>query len=69
MIKMCDRVLYRKKGDLYECIRLSSEGEEECLGIGTRDDILAWLASHGFEFVRRDVLEKDLDLLCEEEIF
>ena len=65
---MCDRILYRKKGDMYECIRVSPEGEEECLGIGTRDDILAWLASHGFGFVRLDVLEKDLDLLCEEDM-
>lgn len=64
---MCDRILYRKKGDFYECIRVVPDGEEECLGIGTRDDIVTWLASHGLEFVRRDVLEKNLELLCDEE--
>jgi len=64
---MCDRILYRKKGDLYECIRVVPDGEEECLGIGTQDDIVTWLASHGLEFVRRDVLEKNLELLCDEE--
>ena len=67
VIGMCDRILYRKKGEVYECFRVSSEGEEECLGIGTRQDILTWLASHGFGYVRQDVLEKDLELLSEEE--
>jgi hypothetical protein len=64
---MCDRILYRKKGDMYECIRVTEEGEEECLGIGTRQDILSFLASHGFGFVRQDVLEKDLEMLSGEE--
>lgn len=64
---MCDRVLYRRKGDLYECFRISTDGEEEILGIGTLEDILSWLASHGFGFVRHDVLEKDLELLCEKD--
>jgi hypothetical protein len=64
---MCDRFLYRRKGDLYECFRISPDGEEESLGIGTREDILSWLVSHGFGFVRHDVLEKDLELLCEED--
>jgi hypothetical protein len=67
MIGMCDRILYRKRGELYECIRVSPGGEEESLGTGTRQDILTWLASHGFGYVRQDVLEKDLELLSEEE--
>lgn len=66
VIRMCDRILYRKKGDLFECIRVSPDGDEECLGIGTREDILDWLATHGLGFVRRDVLESDLEMLCEE---
>jgi hypothetical protein len=67
VIRMCDRVLYRRNGDLYECLRISPDGEEESLGIGTREDILSWLVSHGFGYVRQDVLEKDLELLSEEE--
>jgi hypothetical protein len=65
---MCDRILYRKLGDLYECIRVSQDGEEECLGIGTQEDILDWLAAHGLGFVSRDVLALDLEMLCEENI-
>lgn len=68
VIRMCDRILYRKKGDLYECIRVSPDGEEECLGIGSRKDILDWLATHGLGFVSRDVLELDLEMLCEENL-
>lgn len=64
---MCERILYRKKGEVFECLRVSPEGEEECLGIGTREDILTWLASHGYGYVRKDVLEKDLELMSEEE--
>jgi hypothetical protein len=64
---MCDRILYRKKGEMYECFRVSPEGEKECLGIGTRQDILKWLASHGFGYVQQDVLEEDIELLSEEE--
>jgi hypothetical protein len=64
---MCERILYRKKGEMYECFRVSDQGEEECLGIGRREDILSFLASHGLEFVRPDVLEKHLDFLCDED--
>lgn len=64
---MCDQILYRKKGDLYECIRVFSDGEEEILGRGTKEDILAWLTSHGFGFVRPDVLDMDLEMLCEKD--
>jgi hypothetical protein len=64
---MCDRILYRRTGGLYECFRISPDGEEESLGIGTREDILSWLASHGFGFVKQDILEKDLESLCEDE--
>ena len=65
---MCDRIMYRKKKDMYECIRVSDEGEEECLGTGTLDDILAFLACHGLGFVRPDVLLEDLELLSGEDI-
>jgi len=68
LIGMCDRILYRKKGDLFECIRVSPDGEEECLGTSTREDILDWLATHGLGFVRRDVLASNLEMLCEENI-
>lgn len=64
---MCDRIIYKKKGDLYECYRVSDEGEETLLGTGTREDILSWLSSHGLGFVRHAVLVQDLELLCDEE--
>jgi hypothetical protein len=66
MIIMCDRILYRKKGDLYECFRVSLDGEEEFLEKGSREDIFTWMASQGLGYVRQDVLQQDFELLCEE---
>lgn len=63
---MCDRICYRKKGDLYECFRISGDGDEELLGKGSRDDIISWLSSHGLGFVQKEVLLQDFELLCDE---
>ena len=66
IITMCDRICYRKKGDLYECFRISGDGDEELLGKGSRDDIISWLSSHGLGFVQKEVLLQDFELLCDE---
>lgn len=61
---MCDRIWYQKRGDLYECFRISGDGDEELLGKGSREEIIAWLSTHGLGFVRQDVLLQDIELLC-----
>lgn len=61
---MCERILYRRNGDLFTCIRVTPGGEEEPLGTGTRDEIVSWLASHGYGQVRPEVLAEDIEELC-----
>lgn len=64
--EMCDRICYRKYGETYECRREPEKGETEVCATGTREDILSWMAVHGWEYVSREILESDLDLLCRE---
>ena len=63
---MCDRIWYQKKGDLYECFRISGDGCKELLGKGSREEIITWLSTHGLGYVRQDVLLQDIELLSEE---
>lgn len=61
---MCDQIFYRKYGYRYECIREDAEGESEVLAAGSREDLLNWMAAHGWGYVSRGILESDLDFLC-----
>jgi len=63
---MCDRIWYQKRGDQYECFRISGDGCKEFLGKGTKEEISTWLSTHGLGFVRQDVLLQDIELLCDE---
>ncbi len=63
---MCNRIRYQKRGDQYECFRISGEGCEELLGKGSREEIITWLSTHGLGFVQQDVLLQDIESLCEE---
>lgn len=63
---MGDRILYRRTGDLFTGIREHPGGDEEQLGTGNCDEIVSRLASHGFARVRSEILEEDIEELCDD---
>lgn len=57
-------VKWRKLGEHYSCSLIRDDGTEELIGIGTREKIIGFLRTHGYEHVDPGLIEDNLELWC-----